>query len=265
MNSTRHVLLLSALAFAVALPGLAQAQSYPDKLVRIVVPFPAGGTADLLPRVIGEKLSAKWGQSVIIENKTGAGGNIGAELVYNADADGYTLLASPPGPLAINHNLYKALRFDPTKWVPVTVVATVPNVLAAKTGLQADSVQALIAMARTNPGRVTYASQGNGSTSHLTANLFESMAGVKMLHVPYRGTAPALNARPSHKVSVSSRRRAAPLIVMRTPWATSNDCMRTRCARRSRFSRSSSRCRCLASSSSTLGTRTTLQPSRSPA
>jgi tripartite-type tricarboxylate transporter receptor subunit TctC len=193
MIRTRIALLAGALAAAAALALPGHAQAFPDKVVRIVVPFPAGGTADLLPRVIGEKVSAKWGQPVIIENKAGAGGNIGAEQVWRSDPDGHTLFASPPGPLAINHNLYKELRFDPTRWVPVTVMATVPNVLAARTGLEADSVGAVIAMARANPGKLTYASQGNGSTSHLTANLFESMAKVKMLHIPYKGTAPALN------------------------------------------------------------------------
>jgi len=179
-------------ALAAGCAFVAQAQTYPTKLVRIIVPFPAGGTADVLPRIVGEKLAAKWGQPVIVENRPGAGGNIGAEAVARAEPDGYTLLSSPPGPLAINHNLYEKLAFDPAKFVPVTVLATVPNVLAARTGLPARSVRELIDYAKANAGKVTYASQGSGSTSHLTANLFQLMAKVQMLHVPYKGTAPAL-------------------------------------------------------------------------
>lgn len=189
---TRRSLLVAAAALAIAGATFAHAQSFPTKPVRIVVPFPAGGTADMLPRIVGERLSAKWGQPVIVENRVGAGGNIGADVVARSDPDGHTLLASPPGPLAINHNLYAKLSYDPTRFVPVTILATVPNVLAARADLAAGSVKEVIALARANPGKLTYASQGNGSTSHLTASLFESMANVKMLHVPYKGTAPAL-------------------------------------------------------------------------
>jgi tripartite-type tricarboxylate transporter receptor subunit TctC len=185
-------IVFACLAMFVA-PFIYAAQpAYPSRLVKIIVPFPAGGTADVLPRILAEKLSAKWGQPVIVENRAGAGGNIGAEAVAKADPDGYMLLASPPGPLAINHNLYKKLAFDPTKFVPVTVMATVPNVLAVRSTLPVDSVTALIAHAKSKPGTVTFASQGNGSTSHLTAVMFEAMAGIQMLHVPYKGTAPAL-------------------------------------------------------------------------
>lgn len=189
---TRRSLLAAAVALAVAGPTLSHARSFPTRPVRIVVPFPAGGTADLLPRIVGEKLAANWGEPVIVENRVGAGGNIGADAVARAEPDGHTLLASPPGPLAINHNLYAKLSYDPTRFVPITILATVPNVLAARADLAAGSVKEVIALARANPGKLTYASQGNGSTSHLTASLFESMANVKMLHVPYKGTAPAL-------------------------------------------------------------------------
>jgi tripartite-type tricarboxylate transporter receptor subunit TctC len=188
----RVVTRLLAACLGFALCAGAAAQTFPSKVVRIVVPFPAGGTADVLPRILSEKLSAKWGQPVIVENRVGAGGNIGAEAVARAEPDGHTLLASPPGPIAINHNLYPKLSFDPLKWVPVTVMATVPNVLATRATLDARSVAELIAYARANPGKVTYASQGNGSTSHLTGAMFQSMAGLQMLHVPYKGTAPAL-------------------------------------------------------------------------
>lgn len=170
----------------------AAAQEFPDRTVRIVVPFPAGGTADTLPRLVAEKLRDRYAKGVIVENKPGAGGNIGAEFVYRADPDGHTLLASPPGPIAINHNLYSKLPFDPEKWQVLTVLGSVPNVLAVRTQFPAQNLAEFLAFARANPGKVTYASQGNGSTSHLTANLFQSAAKLKMLHVPYKGTAPAL-------------------------------------------------------------------------
>ncbi len=163
-----------------------------SKPLRLVVPFPAGGTADVLPRLVAEKMRAQFPGGVLIENKTGAGGNIGAELVFRAEPDGLTLLASPPGPIAINHHLYRKLSFDPTRWVPVTVLATVPNVLAMRTQFPAQNVAEFIAYLKANPGKVSYASQGSGSTSHLTASLFMQLTGTEMTHVPYKGTAPAL-------------------------------------------------------------------------
>ncbi len=184
-------LLLCAAAALGSAPALGQG-GFPNKLVKIVVPFPAGGSADVLARIVGEKLSAKWGQPVVVENRVGAGGNIGAEAVYKADPDGYTILSSPPGPLSINHNLYKQLAFDPNKFVPVTVLAIVPNVITAKLDLPANSVKELIAHAKANPGKVIYASQGNGSTSHLSAQMFATMAGVELTHIPYKGEGPAL-------------------------------------------------------------------------
>jgi tripartite-type tricarboxylate transporter receptor subunit TctC len=186
-------LVLSAAAGLVASAAHAQAPAgYPAKVVRIIVPFPAGGTADAIPRIVAEKLNAKWGQPVIVENRPGAGGNIGAELVARAEPDGYTLLASPPGPLTINQSLYKSLSYDPTKFAPISLVATMPNVLAVRPTLGVSSVQELIALAKKTPGKLTYASQGNGTTSHLTANMFESMTDTQFVHVPYKGTAPAL-------------------------------------------------------------------------
>ena len=174
-------------------PAVAQdAAGFPAKPIRIIVPFPAGGTADILPRVLAEKLSARWNQGVLVENRAGAGGNIGAEAVAKAEPDGYTLLSSPPGPLTINHNLYARLAFDPTAFVPVTVIAAVPNVLLVNPKVAANTVQELIAYARSNADKLNYASQGSGSTSHLTAEMFRSMAGVRITHVPYKGTAPAL-------------------------------------------------------------------------
>ncbi|MEJ7928956.1 tripartite tricarboxylate transporter substrate binding protein [Ramlibacter sp. AN1015] len=184
--------LAAALAFtAVAAVAPAGAQA-PDKPLRMVVPYPAGGTADVLPRLLAEKMREAYPAGVLVENRTGAGGNIGAEYVARADADGTTLLASPPGPIAINQHLYKKLSFDPAKWEPVTVMATVPNVLAVSSKVPANTVEEFIAYLKANPDKVSYASQGNGSTSHLTANLFMQLTGTKMTHIPYRGTAPAL-------------------------------------------------------------------------
>jgi tripartite-type tricarboxylate transporter receptor subunit TctC len=191
--------LLTSLAIALlflCVPSVLSAQDqqsqYPQRAVKIVVPFPAGGTADILPRIVAERLHVKFGQPVIIENRSGAGGNIGAEAVSRSEPDGYTLLASPPGPIAINESLYPNLSYRASDFEPIIVLGVVPNVLAVKSALPATSVPELVELARNHPDTVTFASQGNGSTSHLTAMMFQSMAGVRMVHVPYRGTAPAL-------------------------------------------------------------------------
>jgi tripartite-type tricarboxylate transporter receptor subunit TctC len=181
-----------ALAAMVAGPGGLRAQDYPLRAVKIIVPFPAGGTADVMPRVFGEWLSKKWGQPVVIENRTGAAGNIGAETVAKAEPDGYTLLSAPPPPLVINQNLYPKLGFDPTEFVPIVIMGRVPNALVVNAKVPLDSVAEVIAYAKANPGKLTSATQGNGTTSHLTSEMFQMMAGVKFQHVPYRGSAPAL-------------------------------------------------------------------------
>ncbi|HZQ14598.1 MAG TPA: tripartite tricarboxylate transporter substrate binding protein [Pseudolabrys sp.] len=171
----------------------ARAQTYPDHAVKIVVPFPAGGTADAVPRIIADWLSRKWGQTVLIENKPGAAGNIGADVVYRAAADGYTLLSAPPPPLVINQNLYPKLPYDAGKFEPIIVMAQVPNALFVNPDkIKASTLAEFIALLKQNPGKITDATQGNGTTSHLTAELFQLMADVKMQHVPYRGSAPAL-------------------------------------------------------------------------
>jgi tripartite-type tricarboxylate transporter receptor subunit TctC len=180
----------AALLLLVA-PAFAQAP-HPNRQMRIVVPFPAGGSADILCRLVGEKLSAAWGQTVIIDNRGGAGGNVGAEAVYRAEPDGYTLLCSPPGPLSINHNLYKTLPYDWAKFAPIGVLALVPNVITARPDLPQASLKDFIAYARANPGKATYASQGNGSTSHLSASMLATLAGIELVHVPYKGEGPAL-------------------------------------------------------------------------
>jgi tripartite-type tricarboxylate transporter receptor subunit TctC len=171
---------------------LARAQDYPSRPVKIIVPFPAGGTADVMPRIFSEWLAKKWGQPVVIENRTGAAGNIGAEAVAKAEPDGYTLLAAPPPPLVINQNLYPKLGFDPADFVPIVIMGRVPNALVINPKLPFNSVAELIAYAKANPGKLTSATQGNGTTSHLTSEMFQLMAGVKFQHVPYRGSAPAL-------------------------------------------------------------------------
>ena len=184
----------AGLALAAMLAPLPQAdaQEYPSRPVKIIVPFPAGGTADVMPRVIGEWLSRKWGQPVVVENRTGAAGNIGAEAVAKAEPDGYTLLSAPPPPLVINQNLYPKLGFDPSEFVPIVIMGRVPNALVVNPKLPLNSVAEVIAYARANPGKLTSATQGNGTTSHLTSELFQMMADVKFQHVPYRGSAPAL-------------------------------------------------------------------------
>jgi len=190
---TRRFLL--AAAFGLALSASAHAQDYPTRPIKIIVPYPAGGSADLLPRIFAEKLGAKWGQPVVVENRPGAGGNIGAEFAYKAEPDGYTLFATAPGPLIVNQNLYRKLAFDPSQFVPVSVMAAIPNVLLVNPKVPAKSVEELIAYAAANPDKLNYGSQGNGTTSHLTAELFKSTAGgLKITHVPYKGSAPAMAA-----------------------------------------------------------------------
>jgi tripartite-type tricarboxylate transporter receptor subunit TctC len=182
-----------AAAAATGAQGAFAQEGWPVQPVRIIVPFPAGGSADVLPRIVAEALGPIWKQPIVIENKAGAGGNIGAEAVAVAKPDGYTLMAAPPPPIAINHNLYPKLNYDPTKFRPVTIMGSAPNVVAVSNKLGVKTVQELIARAKKEPGKINTANQGNGSTSHLTASMFEVQAGVKFNHVPYRGTAPALN------------------------------------------------------------------------
>ena len=185
------------LAWAILFATTVGAQEWPQKAVRIIVPFPPGGSADLLPRYVGEKLSQQWGQPVIVDNRPGAAGNIGAAAAYQAEPDGYTLLSAPPPPLVINRLLYPKLGYDSTQFVPMSVIAAIPNVLLVNPKVTAASVEEFIKLVRSNPGKLNYASQGNGTTSHLTTELFKSMAGGKegplsIAHVPYKGTAPAL-------------------------------------------------------------------------
>ena len=171
-----------------------QAQDYPSRAVKIIVPFPAGGTADAMPRVVAEWLSRKWGQPIVIENRAGAGGNVGAEVAFKSDPDGFTLLSAPPPPLVINHNLYPKLGFNPLEFVPIIIMGRVPNALLVNPDrVKANSVAEFIASAKANPDKsFTSATQGNGTTSHLTSEMFAMMAKIKLQHIPYRGAAPAL-------------------------------------------------------------------------
>jgi len=185
---------MRALLLATLLASLPlHAQDWPAKAVRVIVPFPAGGSADLMSFFNDAATTEKWGQPVIVDNRPGAAGNIGADAVFRSEPDGYTLLSSPPPPLVINKLLYPKLSYDPAQFVPITVIGAIPNVLLVHPKVGANSIAELIAIAKQNPGKLNYASQGGGTTSHLTAELFKSMAGgLEIAHIPYKGTAPAL-------------------------------------------------------------------------
>jgi tripartite-type tricarboxylate transporter receptor subunit TctC len=186
----------AALLCTLVLPAAAQQEErpdYPGKSIQIIVCVPAGGGVDTATRIVAERLRQRVGQPVIVENRGGQAGNIGAEAVANAAPDGYTLLAAQPAPLTINGILYKKLNYDPHGFEPVAVLTAIPNVLLVRPTLAVNSLQDFIAYARNNPGKLNYASQGNGTTSHLTAELFQRVTGTRLVHVPYRGTAPAMN------------------------------------------------------------------------
>ena len=170
----------------------AQDAKYPNRPIHIIVCVPAGGGVDTVTRYIAERMEKKLGQPVVVENRSGAGGNIGAEVVFKSDPDGYTLLASQPAPITVNPLLYKGISFDPTKFEPVAIMTIIPNVLLVREDFPAKTAQEFMAYAKANPGKINYASQGIGTTSHLTAALLEHLAGIKLQHVPYKGTAPAL-------------------------------------------------------------------------
>jgi tripartite-type tricarboxylate transporter receptor subunit TctC len=191
---TRRALLTAlAAATAGALPLAASAQSFPSKPITIIVPFSAGGTTDILARVVGQALTTELGQSVIVDNRAGAGGNIGGQAAARAPADGYTLFMGTVGTHAINAALYKKMPFDPIKdFAPLTRVANVPNLLVANPAQPYKTVQELIAYAKAHPGQVNFGSSGSGSSIHLSGELFKSMAKVDMQHVPYKGSAPAV-------------------------------------------------------------------------
>jgi tripartite-type tricarboxylate transporter receptor subunit TctC len=184
-------LLIAALLGAFAEGGQAQ-EAFPSRLVTLVVPSPAGSTTDTLARIVADRLGQRWGKSVIVENNA-RGLNAGGEQVARAKGDGYTLLVSPPLPLTVARLLYHDIGYDPAQFAPVALLAKIPNVLSVRNTLPARSVQELVSYGKANPEKLTYASQGIGSTAHLSGAQLEVRAGIKMVHVPYRGAAPALN------------------------------------------------------------------------
>jgi tripartite-type tricarboxylate transporter receptor subunit TctC len=192
--SRRTVLAAGAAALSLPFVGRASAQTqWPTRVVKVVVPFAAGGTTDILGRLMAQKLSEEYGQQFIVENKAGAGGNIGADSVAKADPDGYTFVVGTPGPHVINQYIYKNQPFDGAKdLAPVIVIARVPNLISINPAVKANTLAEFIALAKANPGKLSYASPGNGSTGHVATELLKSMAGIDLVHVPYRGSAPAL-------------------------------------------------------------------------
>ena len=171
----------------------AQAQGYPSKPIRLVVPFTPGGSSDILARAVGQKLTEAWGQPVVIDNVPGAGGSVGADRVAKAAPDGYTLLMGHIGTLAVNPSIYPHLSYDPVKsFTPVAWVASVPNVLVVHPSVPAKSVKELVALAKSKPGQLNYGSGGNGSAAHLATEYLKLQSQTFMVHVPYRGTAPAV-------------------------------------------------------------------------
>ncbi|QHI99394.1 tripartite tricarboxylate transporter substrate binding protein [Xylophilus rhododendri] len=199
--------LLATAAFAAAacaLPALAQsAAGFPNKPITIIVPFAAGGTTDILARLVGQYLGNELGQSVIVDNRVGAGGNIGGQLAARSPADGYTLFMGTVGTHAINQSLYKKMPFDPIKdFAPISRVANVPNLLVANPQQPFKNVQELIAYAKANPGKINFGSSGNGSSIHLSGELFKMMTKTDMIHVPYKGSAPAMNDLLGNQIAI---------------------------------------------------------------
>jgi tripartite-type tricarboxylate transporter receptor subunit TctC len=166
---------------------------FPSRQVRVIVPFPPGSTLDALVRIVTDQLAQKWKHPVIVENLSGGGGNIGTTRFARSSPDGYTLLFAPPGPFTINPLLYTEVSYDPSTFAAISLLATVPNVLVTRNTIGAETLPQLVALAKANPKKLTYATQGVGSTAFLTAKLFEARNGIEMVHVPYRGAGPALN------------------------------------------------------------------------
>ena len=193
MTGRRAALSLAATLAILAPHAARAADAYPAKPVRFVVAFPPGGGTDIIARAIAQKLAERIAQQVVVDNRPGAGGNIGTDIVAKSAPDGYTMLMGSAGPLAINASLFGKMPFDPIKdLAPVTLAASTPNVLVVHPSLRVATVKELIALARARPGEINFASSGHGTPAHLAGELFNSMAGVKMVHVPYKGAAPAL-------------------------------------------------------------------------
>lgn len=196
--------LLATALLALGVGGPAAAQPYPTKPIKFVVPYPPGGASDVTARILGQKLSEAYGQPVIIENRPGANGNIALDAVAKSAPDGYTIVMGNVGPNAINAGLYKTLPFDPiASFAPVTLTSTVPIVLLVNPSLPAKDAKDLVAYIKANPGKTNFASGGNGSATHLTAEMFKSMAGLDIQHVPYKGDAAAMTALMSGDVTMA--------------------------------------------------------------
>lgn len=207
----KKVLLLAAAGIAAltlssmsAVSAATSADAYPTQPIKLIVPFPPGGPTDALARRLAQSLTEPLGQTVIVENKSGAGGNIGSEFVAYAKPDGYTILFGTSGPLAINISMYKKLRYDPrTSFAPIIRIGHLPNILVVNPSVPAKNLNELIAYAKAHPDKLSYASSGNGASSHLAGVLFNEMAGTHILHIPYRGTGPALNDLLGGQVSMA--------------------------------------------------------------
>lgn len=194
---------LAAAALTLASMGSALADAYPSKAITMIVPFSAGGTTDILARIVGQALGQEMGETIIIENKPGAGGNIGAQQAARSKADGYTLFMGTVGTHAINQSLYKKLPYDPVKdFAPLSRVANVPNLLVAHPSRPYKTVQEMIAFAKANPGDVTYGSPGSGASPHVSGALFQSMTGAEITHIPYKGSAPAISDLLGNQIAV---------------------------------------------------------------
>lgn len=202
MKTGKFAVALALLAGAASLPILARADAWPDKPIRIIVPFQAGSATDLITRQVGQALGTEYGQGVVIENKPGAAASIGSTLAAKSPADGYTLLMSGPASMVTNRFLYKQLPYDPASFEKVSVVAVTPNILVANPSLPFKTLPDMIAYAKAHPGKLTYASFGTGTTSHMAGELLKTMAGIDIVHVPYKGAAEAIPAVISGQVSM---------------------------------------------------------------
>ena len=200
---------------ALVLSAAVHAQDSPSKPIKIIVPNPPGGGNDLTARLVAEKLREKWGQPVIVDNRAGASGRIGAEAVATTPPDRYTLLGTAPASLVINKSLYAKLSYAPDAFVPVSVIVAGPGALVVHPGVAATSVQQLIAFGKANPDKLTYASQGNGTIAHLAGALFQSMTGAQIVHVPYKGSAPAVADLLGGQVSMMFSELAPALVHIR--------------------------------------------------
>jgi tripartite-type tricarboxylate transporter receptor subunit TctC len=189
----RRQAIFITLGLPLLLATVASAADFPDHPIRVIVAVPAGGGVDTVTRIVTDKMRPQLGQPLVVENKSGVSGSLAAETVFHAQPDGYTLLASQPAPITTAPSLYKSLNYDPAQLIPIAIMSHVPNVVLVRKDFPAQSVQELIAYAKANPGKINYASQGIGTTSHTTAELFQSITDTKLTHVPYKGTAPAVN------------------------------------------------------------------------